>query len=249
MIQLINNPELIQNIYHLGVQNQMLMHRALDLWLVPEARQCRKLDHALISLLHKATHFDFIGQVAQGRTLLVGEGNLSFSLNLARSSRIVSSRLLTTTFETNDELSEEAIENAQVLKARGVTVVHGVDATDLGNTFGSWLFDNIIFQFPHVGYRGAEEGRNPNFILIRDFLLSAFSQLHRNGRVLITTANTPHYRGAFQFEEAAETAGFQPPEVYPFDPSQFPGYEHTMTHQSSSALENHDTFSTWIFRI
>jgi hypothetical protein len=67
--------------------------------------------------------------------------------------------------------------------------------------------------------------------------------------VLITAANTPHYRGAFQFEEAAEAAGFQPPEVYPFDLSQFPEYEHAMTHQSGSALENHDTFSTWVFRI
>lgn len=249
MLQPSNNTGLIANIYHLGVKNQMLMQRALDLRRVTEAKQCRQLDHALIFLLHKATHFDFIGQVTQGRTLLVGEGNLSFALSLAHSSRMTPSRLFATTFETSDELSTDAIENAQALKARDVTVLHGVDATNMTNTVGSWLFDNIVFQFPHAGYRGSEEGRNPNFILVRDFLLSAFSQLHRNGQVLITAANTPHYRGAFQFVEAAETTGFQLPEVYPFDLSQFPEYEHTMTRQSGSALENHDTFSTWVFRI
>lgn len=249
MVSIVHNAAVISRIYHLGIQNQMLMKRALDLHLVTEVKQCQRLDGALRSLLYKSTGFDFIGQIAGGRTLLVGEGNLSFALSLAHSSRIVPFRLFATTFEVSSELSSEAIDNVHSLKARGVSVLHGVDATDLSNTFGSWLFDNILFQFPHVGYRGAEEGRNPNFILIRDFLISAFSQLCRNGQVLITAANTSHYRGAFQFEEAAETAGFQSPEVYLFDPSQFPGYEHTMAHQSGSALENHDTFSTWVFRI
>lgn len=179
----------------------------------------------------------------------MGEGNLSFALSLAQRPQIFPGRLFATTLEIRDELSPEAIKNAQALKAKGATVLHGVDATNLSNTFGSWLFDNIVFQFPHAGYRGSEEGRNPNFILVREFLASAFSQLYRDGKVLVSAANTPHYRGAFQFEEAAESAGFRSPEVYKFDPSQFPEYEHTMTHQSGSALENHDTFSTWVFKI
>jgi hypothetical protein len=65
---------------------------------------------------------------------------------------------------------------------------------------------------------------------------------------LITAVDTPHYRGAFQFDEAADIAGFQPPESYPFDPNAFPQYEHTRTHQSGSALDDHDRFRTWVFK-
>ncbi len=61
--------------------------------------------------------------------------------------------------------------------------------------------------------------------------------------------NNPHYHGAFQFNNAAKIAGFQPPEIYPFDPSEFPGYDHTMTHQDESALDNHDKFVTWVFEL
>ena len=42
-----------------------------------------------------------------------------------------------------------------------------------------------------------------------------------NGQVLISTVDSPHYNGAFQFDDAAKIAGFMPPEVYPFDPASF----------------------------
>jgi len=135
-----------------------------------------------------------------------------------------------------------------MLRALGATILHGVNAESLRASLGSWMFDSIIFQFPHVGSREPIEGHNPNFILVRDFLLSAGAQLKRGGQVLITAVDTPHYRGAFQFDEAADIAGFQPPESYPFDPNAFPQYEHTMTHQSGSALDAHDRFRTWVFK-
>lgn len=247
MSLLSHDQKLIGDIHYLGIKNQMLMRRALDLRLVDDARRCRQMDSALVTLLRKATRFDFVGEIARGRTLLVGEGNLSFALSLIQISRIVPARLFATTFENSNKLPPETLKNAQSLNARGVIVLHDIDATDLSNALGSWLFDNIVFQFPHAGIRGSIEGRNPNFILIRDFLVSAYSQLAAGGQVFISAVDTPHYRGGFQFEEAAEIAGFKPPQVYPFAPSQFPGYEHTMTHESGSALENHESFSTWVF--
>lgn len=90
----------------------------------------------------------------------------------------------------------------------GTTVLHGVDATKLSSSFGSWLFDNIVFQFPHTGSREVLEGRNPNFILVRDFLKSAGMQLARGGQVLVAAVDSPHYQGAFQFEEAAKIGKF-----------------------------------------
>lgn len=242
------NNTLIPVIYNLGIKNQMLIHKSLNLGLLEEVRQLKHIDSHLIWLLHKTSGFDFVSAITGGRTLLVGEGNLSFALSLAKNPKITSSRLIAATFEQRTELSDETITNAATLRALGVTVLHDVDATALRASLGSWLFDSIIFQFPHVGSREPIEGHNPNFILVRDFLVSASAQLQRSGQVLITIVDTPHYRGAFQFDEAADIAGFQPPESYPFDPNAFSEYEHTMTHQSGSALDDRDKFSTWVFR-
>jgi hypothetical protein len=196
----------------------------------------------------KAAAFDFVAQIADGTVLLVGEGNLSFTAALTKDSRINPARVATSTFETASALSDEAKENEKELRRLGVTVLHGVDATKLSASIGSARFDSIVFQFPHVGSRDPVEGRNPNFILIRDFLKSARRQLAYGGKVLISAVDTPHYQGAFQFEEAAKEAGFTPPQSYRFDPGRFRGYHHTMTHQEGDALDNHDDFLTWIFR-
>lgn len=236
-------------ICNLGVMNQMLLSKSLDFGLINDARRLQHIDRQLHWLLRKSVKFDFVAAIAGGRTLLVGEGNLSFTLSLAENPSIIPGRLIATTFENRDELSEEARANSELLSARGVTVLHGVDATALRDSLGSWLFDNIVFQFPHVGMREAVEGRNPNFILIRDFLMSAASQLHHGGQVLISAVDTPHYQGAFQFLEAAEITGFNPPELYEFDLSEYSAYAHTMAHQTGSALENHDAFSTWVFKL
>ena len=53
----------------------------------------------------------------------------------------------------------------------------------------------------------------------------------------------------FQFEEAAKIAGYKKPEVYAFDPSTFNGYKHTMTHEDESAIDEYNSFSTWVFML
>jgi len=109
--------------------------------------------------------------------------------------------------------------------------------------------DTIIFQFPNAGSREAEERHNPNFILVRDFLKSAAKCLRPHGKVLISAVDNPYYRGAFQFDDAAETTNFELPRVYPFDPSKFPGYSHINTNDEESAIEKYDQFSTWVFTL
>ncbi|MCD6035584.1 MAG: hypothetical protein K0R63_1325 [Rickettsiales bacterium] len=240
--------DFIPIIRNLGVMNQYLISRSLDLGMLGEARELKQIDTYLIYFLQKSVPFDFAGELAQGKTLLVGEGNLSFCCSLAVKYPMVRCNLTATTFETITELSDIASDNGKKLKSMGVTVLHGVDATELYATFRGMRFDNIVFQFPHVGSREPIEGHNPNFILMRDFLKSAKYQLTQNGKVFISAVDNPHYQGAFQCEEAADTAGFYPPESYPFEPSDFPGYDHTMTHQDGSAIENHKEFCTWVFR-
>ncbi len=87
-------------IYRVGVMNQQLIHRSLNLGLVGEAKQLQRIDRHLTWLLHKSTSFDFVAEVSQGRTLLVGEGNLSFTLSLAGMSGVVPSRLIAATLKT-----------------------------------------------------------------------------------------------------------------------------------------------------
>lgn len=236
-------------LYQLGVKNQRLISRSLDFGWVTQAQNLMSFDRHLTLLLHKAAKFDFVGQTAKGKMLLVGEGNLSFALSLARKSRINPTNIMATTFETSGELSPEANTNAQTLKSLGASVVHGINSTKIDEVFHWQRYETIVFQFPHVGSREPVNGRNPNFILVRDFLKSAAHILTDNGVVLISAVDSPHYRGAFQFEEAADEAGFAEPAVYPFEPDNFPGYSHIVTNQDESALDNHDDFSTWVFRL
>jgi hypothetical protein len=187
---------------------------------------------------------------ALGDVLLVGEGNLSFAKSLLHQQPLAQiTQMTATTFENGKELSQDAIEAASWLKSSGAMIVHGVDATRLDKKFKQFEYDTIIFQFPHVGSREAKYGHNPNHILVRNFLRSASVCLKPDGKVLITAVNNPHYRGAFQFDDAAVFAGYEVPETYPFDPSDFSGYSHINTNDEESAIEDHRRFATWVFRL
>ena len=233
----------------LSIKAQALISQYLDYGLFEEAQEIQRIDKQLMLLLKKNKGFDFIGEIAEGRTLLIGEGNFSFTHSLTKKKRINASNLVATTFENDNELSDEAVENIYKLKALDVLVLYKVNATKLSATFGTMAFDSIVFQFPNAGSREPIEGRNPNYILVRNFLKSAKHHLKRGGTVLISAVNNPHYHGAFQFDEAAEKTGFEPPIMYPFDPATFPGYTHTMTHDEGSAIEDHKKFGTWVFRV
>lgn len=189
----------------------------------------------------------FVSQVQQGDTLFVGEGNLSFAVIIAKMPDSTTSKLTATTYEKTSDLSEETQQNSEILKKSGVSVINGIDATKLDQYFPHQKFDTIVFQFPNAGSREPEHGRNPNYILIRDFLKSTASCLASNGKILITAVDNPHYQGAFQFEEAAEKTGYHIIGSYLFDPETFPGYSHTNTNDDNSALEKHDEFRTWVF--
>ena len=154
----------------LGIKNHLISY-CLDFGLLQEAKQLQSIDDDLFySLKQNRKSFDFIEYITAGKTLLVGEGNLSFSISLINKHRIQASNLTATTFEASNELSENTSENTTRLRAAGARVLHGVDAQKLTTAFGATQFDNIIFQFPHSGSREPINGHNPNFILVRDFL-------------------------------------------------------------------------------
>ena len=186
---------------------------------------------------------------ALGDVLLVGEGNLSFSQSLLRLPSAQVMRMTATTFEKERDLNDETMNNARDLKQRGVLVLHDVDATKLEKNLMPYQYDTIIFQFPNVGSRDTKYGRNPNHVLIRSFLRSAAHYLKPSGNIIISAVDSPHYEGAFGFEKAADFAGYDVVETYPFDPSMLPGYSHTNTNDDESALDGHDRFITLVFKI
>jgi hypothetical protein len=233
----------------LGVKNQLLIGRCLDLGRIYEAKQLQKIDCELIYLLkQKRKALNFVSYISTGKILLVGDGNLSFAYSLMSKPKLNPKNITATIFEKQLEISDETSNNASKLRSKGFRVLYGVDAGKLGAIFGQEKFESIIFQFPHAGSREPINGHNPNYILIKKFLKSAKKQLAATGSILISAVDTPHYHGAFHFEQAAEETGFQPPEIYKFDPSDFQGYTHTMTHQDGSVLDEHNSFATWIFK-
>ena len=198
--------------------------------------------------LDEKAPFDFPAKVKSGRILLVGEGNLSFSLALARLDDMAAQNMTSTTFQSVAEYSETTIKNASALRRIGATVISGVDARNLSNWFGRSKFDSIVFQFPNVGSRNPLYGRNPNHVLIRRFLKSAAEHLAGNGIVAISVVNSPHYDGAFDVDGAAERNEYEIPVAYPFYFSDYPGYSHVKTKDDgSSAVGEGDEFVTYVF--
>ena len=86
--------------------------------------------------------------------LIVGDGNFSFTLCLASALSCTSVKIIATSLDSRCELENNdfAVENiAKLSEYENVETFHEVDATDLSKTFGSRVFDRIIFNFLHLG--------------------------------------------------------------------------------------------------
>lgn len=94
------------------------------------------------------------------RVLLLGEGNFSFALSLARYLRpaLLTRRysLHCTSFDSAATLAAKYPEAAHILSAlasfENILLEHGVDATALHRSYPASLsFDQVVFNFPHLG--------------------------------------------------------------------------------------------------
>ena len=97
--------------------------------------------------------------------IFIGDGNLSFSLALSRRLRDSSVESLNdwsvtaTTFDTTEKLLEKYPESNHVLQEMAsarlrdhVRVQNDVDAIHLSEAFADEVFDQIVFNFPHLGF-------------------------------------------------------------------------------------------------
>lgn len=94
-------------------------------------------------------------EVVEGeRVLLLGEGNFSFAASLV-SLAVSSLRLHCTSFDSLSALKERYPEVSHFLRVlaakEGVVLEHGIDATALHRHYPGHSFDQVVFNFPHLG--------------------------------------------------------------------------------------------------
>ncbi|CAJ1960220.1 unnamed protein product [Sphenostylis stenocarpa] len=95
--------------------------------------------------------------------LLVGEGDFSFSLSLARSFgsafNIVASSL--NSYDDVTKMYKHAKSNLDDLRKLGACLLHGVDATKMKHHSDLKMrrFDRVVFNFPHAGFHRREDNK------------------------------------------------------------------------------------------
>lgn len=143
------------------------------------------------------------------RCLVVGDGDLSYSLALARrygehvdviAGTLCSPAELTATYAG-------APRNVAELEERGARVAYGLDATDLaGGGFGP--LDHVVFNHPHLGLSDLEdvgEHARRHIVLLAHFLAEASSVLAPRGLIHLTLCG--NQRASWKLDEHVARLG------------------------------------------
>ncbi|MEH2444618.1 MAG: Rossmann-like fold-containing protein [Nostoc sp.] len=172
------------------------------------------------------------------RVLLVGEGNFSFALSLAKQVKSHQvQNIVATSYDSETEVKQkyaDANDNISKLQNGQVQVLHQVDATNLNPNLG--LFSSIVFNFPFVsGDRPGAVSRNVE--MLQGFFNSAVQFLEPGGKIFLTTK--PYWIARFKPKNLGESAGLRinNPSEIEFNAENFPGYEHRQTHQDEAAAD------------
>jgi hypothetical protein len=144
---------------------------------------------------------------AEGSTLLVGEGDFSFAVALARRGKLdpkrhqlVATDLTEGGYRGNlpEEVAARREHNIQVLKEQGFTVHENVNALKLGDHFAPGSFDNIVWMGPwpaKAAGKGSAGAQARSITALRDdlvipFLRQAEPLLKPQGRVFLAWQQT-----------------------------------------------------------
>ncbi|KAL2564202.1 hypothetical protein AAZV13_19G029300 [Glycine max] len=136
--------------------------------------------------------------------LLVGEGDFSFSLCLARAFG-TAKNMVATSLDSRASLRNKygsALGNLTELEALGCTIVHRVDVHTMLERphLIDRHFDYIIFNFPHAGFIARESDDYQIQLhkdLVSGFLYNAKYMLNKGGEIHITHKTTHPFKAEF----------------------------------------------------
>jgi hypothetical protein len=174
-------------------------------------------------------------------TLLLGEGDFSFALSLARlvgpvqragivATEIRGEPAVAAAYPAVAGRTPGGVANLASLRALGVRIQTGVDATNIVTTFGR--AHTIALTFPFIEGPRDNTYIQRNVGLITGFLESAADAIEPGGRILLTTS--AHWHRQWRSDQRAP-ASLYVAERRQFDRRLFPGYEHRQTGQNRSA--------------
>ncbi|XP_031491494.1 uncharacterized protein At4g26485-like isoform X1 [Nymphaea colorata] len=164
--------------------------------------------------------------------LLVGEGDFSFSLSLAKAFGHAS-HMVATSLDTPETLNDKyrfAMENVRELRALGCRVGHGIDVKTMTSNVLLCLcylkFDRIVFNFPHAGFEYPEEDVRQIKMhrrLLKGFFLNAKEMLLEDGEIHVTHKTSSPFK-EWNLQQKAERRGLVLVERAPFNICDYPGY-------------------------
>lgn len=187
------------------------------------------------------------------RILLVGEGDFSFSLCLARAFGSARNMVATSLDKLEDIMRKysNGIENVRELEERGCIVLYGVDATMMSQHFflKTQRFDRIVYNFPHVGFLYREASYCQillNKRLVKGFMKNAKALVREGegkGEIHISHKEGEPY-DKWDLVKKAEKIGLVLHESVPFSKNNYPGYDHKRAHGSLPDLPFHLGYCT-----
>ncbi|KAJ9175524.1 hypothetical protein P3X46_014072 [Hevea brasiliensis] len=191
------------------------------------------------------------------RILLVGEGDFSFSLCLARAFGSAHN-MVATTIDTQENIEKKysnGVANVRELEDRGCLVLYGVDAKEMSQHFflRTQRFDRIVYNFPHVGFlyrEGSYCQIQLNKRLVKGFLSNSKVLLKEdNGEIHVTHKEGDPY-DKWDLVKKAEKIGLVMDDIVPFSKNDYPGYNNKRAHGNlADAPFNLGYCSTYKFKL
>ncbi|XP_062088028.1 heavy metal-associated isoprenylated plant protein 41 [Humulus lupulus] len=180
------------------------------------------------------------------KILLVGEGDFSFSLSLARSFGSARNMVATSLdpLEKIEKYYSNGIRNIMELEERGCLVLHGVDGKHMSDHFflKTQRFNRIIYNFPHVGFHYPEDSCcqiQMNKTLVKEFMKNAKALLRKeDGEIHISHKEGDPY-DKWNLVEKAQKIGLHLHDTVPFCKNDYPGYQNKRAYGSSADAPFH----------